>query len=702
MPRFLIILCLIALSGSLSAQNYRLDRHGADILTEWRFAPDDRPEYAGPDFDYSDWRSLNPWTSDPSAPEISWFRARFDLSDGGVGRAPLGLLVPARGGSVEIYLNGTLIRAQSPPGGPINSWPELIMLEEERLKATDNVLALRGPAFASHSYHDYIYIGNFWELQKRLIYDVLWTALLAFVEIFLGIYYFIIYLQRRKESYYLYFALVSFSLGVWLLAYEGYTLYLAGPEYSEWAYFLSIFPTAILTTIGMYQFYLSFFGSSIGFSRVLSVVYAGFMLFLVAEAIITDELFVSLTFLLPVFLISIPVVCLHVLYVVARAVREGREFAPGMAGGLLLIFAAVVHGTLVFSDFVSGELYIQEAFFVQCLIFAFILSRRFSLTFTRLETTEGELREINQNLERMVTDRTRTIQEQKEEIHQRNVVLEARTRELQEMMDHLVEVEKMAALGNLVTGMAHEINTPIGTSITAASMLQDELRELSVSIERGEMQTEELEDYLDVSRQSFRLIVDNLNRTANLVQNFKQLAVDQSSQDEREFNVAEYLDEILRGHGTLLKEEGIDVTRTGDPDVRIVSFPGPFARLFSNLIMNTTQHAYGNDETGSIEIDVAVVKHEPDTIEITYRDFGRGMDAETLRNAFQPFFTSGGTGKGPGLGLHIVYNIVHNSLGGRIVLESEPGNGVLYNIQLPVRGTSAKDGLPGRSASGTR
>lgn len=287
--------------------------------------------------------------------------------------------------------------------------------------------------------------------------------------------------------------------------------------------------------------------------------------------------------------------------------------------------------------------------------------------------------------------RDQALQETRDELQQQvvetrkvNSDLEQALTRLKEAQQQLVETEKMASLGSLVGGVAHEINTPVGVSVTAASTLKDSTTHLAESYAAGKLTQSGLHKYVDTAQQSSSIILNNLNRAAELIQSFKQVAVDQSNAERRRFEVREYINEILLSLRPKLKKTEHKVEVECDENLVLNSFPGAFSQILTNLIMNSLIHAYDEGEYGTLRIRV---DQENGRTRICYADDGKGIPVESQKRVFEPFFTTRrGTG-GSGLGLHIVYNLTTQQLGGTIRVESEPGNGTRFIITLPSEGT---------------
>ncbi len=251
---------------------------------------------------------------------------------------------------------------------------------------------------------------------------------------------------------------------------------------------------------------------------------------------------------------------------------------------------------------------------------------------------------------------------------------------LEQARDQLVQSEKMAALGELVAGVAHEINTPVGVGVTAASFLDAKTKEFSSLYESGELKRSELENYLKTVQEVSNSILINMARAAELISSFKQVAVDQSSEKRRRFNLKEYIDEILLSLRPRYKKTNHAINVTCAPDIEITSYPGAVSQILNNLIMNSLIHGFKDMDAGKIQIDIT---REDDKVSFVYKDNGAGMDETQKEKAFDPFFTTMRGKGGTGLGMSIVFNLVTQTLQGKVVLDSTLGKGVAFTMTLP-------------------
>ncbi len=297
------------------------------------------------------------------------------------------------------------------------------------------------------------------------------------------------------------------------------------------------------------------------------------------------------------------------------------------------------------------------------------------LTRESRQLAQEELDQRNAQLRQEVQERQLAEQQLQEKAQQ----LEQTLMNLQQAKSQLMQTEKMAALGRLVAGVSHEINTPIGIGVTAASLLVEKTTLFAECFKSGQMKRSDLERFLDVTQQGSQMTLTNLNRAAELIQSFKQVAVDQSSESRRVFPLRDYLEEILLQLSPKL--HGIhEVTVLGDRALTLNSYPGAFSQIVTNLVMNSLVHGYGPHQSGTLTLTFAQADHH---LFLEYADDGQGIPTAHLSQIFEPFFTTKRGQGGSGLGLHIVYNLVTQKLGGTIYCVSQPGQGARFIMKLP-------------------
>ncbi len=253
---------------------------------------------------------------------------------------------------------------------------------------------------------------------------------------------------------------------------------------------------------------------------------------------------------------------------------------------------------------------------------------------------------------------------------------------LQSTQAQLVESEKMASLGNLVAGVAHEINTPLGVGITEASFLEEKIAGLQELFASGRLKRSELNRSLATGMAAAENLMENLKRAAGLVESFKQVAVDSISEERRRFNLEKYIGDVLSNLGAQYREIPHTVTVHTGKEIIMDSYPGAFSRIITHLVVNSMIHGLKGIIAPLIEFNLDVGEGE---LVLKYRDNGKGMGRHAVRRIFDPFFTTNRTDGGTGLGMHIVYNLVTRTLGGRISCRSAPGEGVLFTLNIPLK-----------------
>jgi signal transduction histidine kinase len=254
--------------------------------------------------------------------------------------------------------------------------------------------------------------------------------------------------------------------------------------------------------------------------------------------------------------------------------------------------------------------------------------------------------------------------------------------ELRAAQQNLIDAERLAALGGLVAGVAHEVNNPIGISLTVASSFARRAEMFEAELKSDtQLRRSQLEDFVRTSRDASQQLVANLQRAGELIQSFKQVAVDRSHAERRQFSLREATDQIIASLRPVLKKAVISLSVDVPPGLVIDGYPGSYGQILTNLFLNAANHAFVDGRSGTISITARA--RGPDDIEIIFADDGAGMTPDVQRQAFDPFFTTRRDEGGTGLGLHIVYNLVTQQLGGRMMLDSRLGQGTTFRIIMP-------------------
>ncbi|NUB09457.1 PAS domain S-box protein, partial [Azospirillum sp. Vi22] len=255
-------------------------------------------------------------------------------------------------------------------------------------------------------------------------------------------------------------------------------------------------------------------------------------------------------------------------------------------------------------------------------------------------------------------------------------------RELKETQASLIQAEKMASLGQLVAGVAHEVNTPIGITITGASQLALQFEDLTRQLAAGAIKKSEFQRFLADGGEMARLILSNSTRAADLVQSFKMVAVDQSSDERRRFELKTYIGELLRSLRPTYKDVGgLDIVVDSPDELELDGYPGALSQILTNLVLNALAHAFTPHHPGRLTIAARLLPQ--DQVELTVADDGLGIPSDILPKVFDPFFTTRRGNGGSGLGLHIVYNLVTGTLRGTITVHSIPGEGARFTLRFP-------------------
>jgi two-component system NtrC family sensor kinase len=252
--------------------------------------------------------------------------------------------------------------------------------------------------------------------------------------------------------------------------------------------------------------------------------------------------------------------------------------------------------------------------------------------------------------------------------------------DLRQTQESLLQAERLASLGSLVAGVAHEINTPVGIALTSASVLQAATDEIQAAVEGAGLKKSEVMRYLDTAAESTRLIMNNAVRAAHLIHSFKQIAVDQTSEVRRPFGLSEYVEEVVSSLQPKLKKTAIQLNLDCPPDIVLDSYPGAFAQVLTNLILNCAEHAFDPCQPGQIRISARL---DGELVELHVADDGKGIAPDVLDRIFEPFFTTRRGQGGTGLGLNIVYNLIVKQFGGTIAVSSTVGQGAHFTLRIP-------------------
>lgn len=287
---------------------------------------------------------------------------------------------------------------------------------------------------------------------------------------------------------------------------------------------------------------------------------------------------------------------------------------------------------------------------------------------------QQQVEELNLKLELKVSERTEQLENSMLQLHKT-------LQDLQLTQRKVVEQEKLASLGSLVAGVAHEINTPVGVAVTMSTTFAEKLRLFLQKVGSGQLRRTELDSFVQDTEEGLELLHSSLDKAARLIQSFKQVAVDQTSEERRSFRLNDVMDELLRTLRHQLKNRNIGYQLNMPADIYMDSYPGPLGQVVTNLFNNAVLHGFDGRDYGFISISAEQSAAE---VVVKIRDDGQGIVKELLPRIFEPFVTTKLGQGGSGLGLHIVHNIVTGILGGEIQVSSEPQQGCCFTLILPL------------------
>ena len=314
---------------------------------------------------------------------------------------------------------------------------------------------------------------------------------------------------------------------------------------------------------------------------------------------------------------------------------------------------------------------------IEMILMAFALADRFNLARREQERAQAARLRAEQQL----TENLRTSERQLEaRVEQRTAELTQSLQQLRQTQAELLNAEKLASLGALVAGVAHELNTPIGNALTTASALEHATRDFNAVVERGEMRKSTVTLFVDNATQMAELISRSCLRAATLIGSFKQVAVDQTSEQRRRFDLRTLVDDNINALRPSFKQTQWRIEIEIAEGIELDSYPGPLGQVITNLVQNALKHAFQGREQGLLKIS-AIARQE--VAELHVRDDGNGMPPEVLARIFEPFYTTCMGQGGSGLGLSISRNLVTGVLGGSLTATSQPGLGSQFRVLLP-------------------
>jgi signal transduction histidine kinase len=349
---------------------------------------------------------------------------------------------------------------------------------------------------------------------------------------------------------------------------------------------------------------------------------------------------------------------------------------------------------LNFQLFIQVFLVIIICTVMVCILYYFLIARIINTPLSALmqgveNLAQGELQHVIEvDTDDEMGHLAKAFNDMSADVHKKNsllkeshaeleLLLEQQAKELESTQVQLIEAEKMSSLGELVAGVSHEVSTPIGICITAESFFRDEARLIEQKFNDGSMVRQDFTDFLKIALDNSEILSANLSRTAELIKNFKQVAVDQCIEDLRPFAVYGYILDLLSTLKPRIKSLKHVIEVSGDETLVVTTLPGALAQIITNLIMNSIIHGFEGVEKGYISIEII---SQPSGVMLVYKDDGIGMAEEALSKVFDPFFTTRKGKGGTGLGMNIVYKLITDTLHGNIKCTSQIGQGVKFEI----------------------
>lgn len=536
-------------------------------------------------------------------------------------------------------------------------------------------------------------LGSHGEAQIKIIRDSIDYLIFGSLFVLLGFGLIIIFVME-SSSQKLFFALGFSSLcaGVWLISETNMRQLLFDIPPIYWTY--SAIGSLYLLPIGVCVFVEQIFGGK--YRLIIRRLWQTCFLFTIITFALDFINLIPLVHTLNVFYILLMVATVLLIAIISYEARKGNHEAKILGWGIIVFAITGIYDLLGwYFRIVPWQRYtVHWGLFVFITLLIFLLRKHYLGIHQKVCEYSNEIQLKNETLHKMWLE----IKESRDKIAEWNKTLEQRVAErteqlaevnnelmlmletLQRTQARLIQSEKMSSLGNLVAGVTHELITPIGISVTAASHLAERTTEIAEANRKNQVQTFELEKYFELSRDMSKIILTNLDRATNLIRSFKQVAVDQSSEEKRCFNVQAYIKEVLVSLQPKLKKTAHQIKIDCADDLEINSYPGALSQIITNMVMNSLIHAFDEEDSGMI---IFTVNKSQAMLSFKYSDNGKGISKENLGRIFNPFFTTMQDKGGTGLGLHIIYNIVTQTLHGTIKCQSKPGQGTTFSISFP-------------------
>lgn len=659
------------------------------LIGTWLFTRDDQAQNKDIDLDTRTWtviKAPGPWKNayaDGKVFSIGWYRAVFEFSPDLVGQEVV-LLVSPYMARATVYLDGVDIYQR--PNAASDERYYSIQPIPIRFKVSNSrhVFALRlDTQLMTGIYHLPFELRKFQPQDPGLIWEQFHGAelrlLAATLTFTFGAFFLLVYWKTR-HGLYVYAALTSLAITPFFVVPTDYMLRFFPPE----PLFYLHYPGLIFGYF-IFRFSQYFHRFTPRINTVTGVLFGITSVTIAVMAVAPNlELFQKVRV---VHLSLLLFLALGAGYMFAFGVLNKQPGSRIMFGGMLVFLATGINDFLLAVGQINSVVtmvggifvFVSAMLFVTCVIFSNTFRENKRLVGT-LGTLNKHLEDLNTHLEEMVADRTR-------DLDVANKDLSTSFEQLRMAKDELVRSEKLAALGALVAGIAHELNTPIGNGLMAISTLRDELLSFRKDMASKGLQRKTFDNFLITIDTASDITNRSLSRSAELVRSFKQLSIDQATDARRRFSVKEQVAGVLLMLKPTLNRTPYQIETFIAPDMTMDSYPGALVQVVTNLVNNALVHGFDGRDHGHIRIQIEPAG--PGYMVMRFADDGKGIAEDVLPRIFDPFFTTKMGQGGSGLGLHITYNAVTITLGGTLHVESRPGNGTEFTMTLPLCAPSA-------------
>jgi signal transduction histidine kinase len=718
-----LVLAAFSLWAPASAQDQRADcdscRMMVNTLAEplplagnWLFTRNDDPHNKDVVRDTQTWQLVQapgPWRNvypDGKNFTVGWYRGTFEFAPDLIGQEAV-LLVDAYMGRVSAYVDGQEVFKRPNNINVARYYSIQPIPIRFVVKQTQQVVAIRvDTPLMTGIYQLPFELRKYDAQDASLAWEQFWggelRTIVAYVVFFFGLFFWLVYAKTRSRMY-LIAALSCLASFPFYAAPADYLLRFFAPEPLLFVHYLGLFSYFLAYVFS--QFYYRFtprLNWALGVASAASALATGLTLW-------HGNLDLFHAARIPLFVFALACGFLAC-YQVARGVALGKPGAGVLLTGIVILTAAGIHDVLLAVGAITSVARIFGGMLVYTCAMVYVVSTAIANTFVENQDLAKELGLMNENREELVVERTDELQSARDELETRvhdrtaelqrsedalrilNAALEQRVSErtatlsctvqtLQKTQDDLVQAEKLASLGALVTGVAHELNTPIGNAIVSASTLENRLQGMQQAVEQGNLRKSTLLDFCTDGAHLSALVSRSCERAAQLINSFKQVAVDQTSEQRREIDLGNVVQDVVATlkatYHTNQWAFEVDIP-TG---LVCEGYPGPVGRIVTNLIQNAVLHGFSGRNHGVLHLSAQ--EAGAGFVELKVYDDGHGMDAGTLSRIFDPFFTTRMGQGGSGLGLSIARNLAIGVLGGNLSARSAPGKGACFTLSMP-------------------